>query len=80
MRSLVSWDKEMRSGIGNHRFYEALRSYGCHFMESNSICGLFPYNCYYVSTINNAKTMDSCSLPFAKVFFQAEVDKPDFGE
>lgn len=40
-RSLASWDKELRSGNENSTIYEAVRSYGCHFMESISICGFF---------------------------------------
>lgn len=51
MKSLASWDKEMRSEIENNRIYEAVRSCGCHFIDNNSICGLFPYNSFHVCTI-----------------------------
>lgn len=34
--------------IANNRIYEALRCYGCLFIDSTSICGLFPDNNFHV--------------------------------
>ena len=39
-----SWGKEMRREIENNRVYDAVRSCGRCFIDSNSLCGLFPYN------------------------------------
>lgn len=43
-----SWGKEMRREIENNRVYDAVRSCGRYFIDSNSLCGLFPYNSLHV--------------------------------
>lgn len=49
MKGFVSWDKERFSEIQK---YEAVRSCGCHFIDSNSMCGLFLYSgCFYACTV-----------------------------
>ena len=43
-----SWGKEMRREIENNRVYDAVRSCGRYFIDSNSLCGFFSNNSLHV--------------------------------